>query len=192
MVKRQNLCHNCLVTSILQRNAPELREKSAPVAVNEINSPRIKSIINKLKKAMVAQDDGVAIAAPQIGENIQIFVVAGRALAIIADDEEKVYDDIVFINPEIIKQSKKTEWMEEGCLSVRYLYGKVRRSTKVSVKARNENGEIFTRVGSGLLAQIFQHEIDHLNGVLFIDKAKGLKEIPPKNNGSNGGEIEIE
>jgi len=186
------------VISILQRNAPELREKSASVAISDIDSPRIKSIINKLKNALVSQDDGVAIAAPQIGENVQIFVVAGRALAMIVGDEEKNLDDVVFINPEIIKQSKKTEWMEEGCLSVRHLYGKVKRSTKVTVKARNENGKIFTRGGSGLLAQIFQHETDHLNGVLFIDKAKNLKEIPPENNNSNVGantktsEIEIE
>lgn len=170
------------MTSILERNAPELREKSAPVAIGEINSPRINSIIKKLKTAMASQDDGVAIAAPQIGENVRIFVVAGRALAIVAGDEEKVFDDMVFINPEIIKQSKKTQWMEEGCLSVRYLYGKVKRSTKVTVKAQNENGQIFTHTGSGLLAQIFQHETDHLNGTLFIDKAKDLKEIPPKDD----------
>ena len=69
--------------------------------------------------------------------------------------------------------------MEEGCLSVRWLYGKVRRSQKTLIKAYDENGKLFTMGGSGLLSQAFQHETDHLNGILFIDKAKDLKDVPP-------------
>ena len=67
--------------------------------------------------------------------------------------------------------------MEEGCLSVRPLFGKVRRATRATVEAYNERGEKFTMEGTGLLAHVFQHEIDHLEGVLFIDKAKNLREI---------------
>lgn len=93
--------------------------------------------------------------------------------------------DVVFINPRILKHSRKTEWMEEGCLSVRYLYGKVKRSEKVLITATNENGVEFEMGGSGLLAQIFQHETDHLDGTLFIDKAKDLQDIPPENHGKN-------
>ena len=70
--------------------------------------------------------------------------------------------------------------MEEGCLSVRYLYGKIRRSKKITMKAYNENGKIFQRGASGLLAQIFQHENDHLDGKLFIDKAKDIEDLPPE------------
>jgi peptide deformylase len=67
--------------------------------------------------------------------------------------------------------------MEEGCLSVRPLFGKVRRATRATIEAYNEHGEKFTMEGSGLLAHVFQHETDHLEGVLFIDKAKNLREV---------------
>ena len=70
--------------------------------------------------------------------------------------------------------------MPEGCLSVRPLYGKTFRSTKATITAYNKNGKKFTRGASGLLAQIFQHETDHLNGILFIDHAKDIKEEVPK------------
>ncbi len=69
--------------------------------------------------------------------------------------------------------------MPEGCLSVRWLYGKVRRSSKALIRAFDEHGNLFTRGGSGLLSQIFQHEIDHLNGILFIDTAENIEDIPP-------------
>ena len=70
--------------------------------------------------------------------------------------------------------------MEEGCLSVRYLYGKVSRANKVTIEAFDESAKKFTRGASGILAQIFQHETDHLDGVLFIDKAKDLTEVLPE------------
>jgi peptide deformylase len=66
--------------------------------------------------------------------------------------------------------------MAEGCLSVRPLYGKVRRATKATMEAYDENGKKFTKSGSGLLAHIFQHETDHLDGILFIDKARDIHE----------------
>jgi peptide deformylase len=91
-----------------------------------------------------------------------------------------IKEDLVFINPEIIKKSKEVKEMEEGCLSVRWLYGKVKRSNKVTVKAIDQTGKEFVMGASSLLAQIFQHEIDHLDGILFTDKAKDLEEIKPK------------
>ena len=72
--------------------------------------------------------------------------------------------------------------MEEGCLSVRWLYGKVKRSEKATVRAHDETGKIFTKGASGLLAQAFQHEVDHLNGILFTDKATHLESLPPEND----------
>lgn len=182
---------------ILQKDAPELRLTAEAVPLADISSPKIAAVISRMKKALLEQDDGVAIAAPQIGEGLRIFIVAGSALKMIAEDEglidengnainvsEKTgtqtspkFTDQIYINPEIIKASKKMEWMEEGCLGVRYLYGKVKRAPKVTVKAQDELGNIFTRGASGLLAQIFQHEIDHLNGTLFIDTARNIKEV---------------
>ena len=85
--------------------------------------------------------------------------------------------DLVFINPEIVKASKEKKEVDEGCLSVRWLYGKVRRSARVTLRAYNEKGERIERGASGLLAQIFQHEVDHLNGILFTDKAKEVWEM---------------
>ena len=88
---------------------------------------------------------------------------------------EKVRD-LIFINPKISKLSREKEWVPEGCLSVRPLYGKTHRSKKAIITAYNEKGKKFTRGASGLLSQIFQHETDHLDGVLFIDHAKDVKE----------------
>lgn len=165
--------------SILQQSEPVLREIAQEVPLKEITGTKIKRILADMKVALDSQEDGVAIAAPQIGVPLRIFLVSGSALELIKTGERKPAPDLVFINPKINKLSKDTEWMEEGCLSVRYLYGKVKRSTKASVTAYDEAGKKFMRGGSGILAQIFQHETDHLDGTLFIDKAKDLEEMPP-------------
>ncbi len=126
-----------------------------------------------MKQLMHKEADAVAIAAPQIGELLRIFVVSGNDFVAekIENDElgsSKIATppDQVFINPEIIKRSRKELWLEEGCLSVRWLYGKVKRAEKVMIRAYDENGNLFTRGASGLLAQVFQHETDHLEGIL--------------------------
>ena len=168
---------------ILQRDESILRETAKLVDIKDIKSRKIQDIIQKMRKALHAEEDGVAIAAPQIGESLRIFVVNGEALAKLGKikkvDKNKELDDMVFINPEITKASKKKRKMEEGCLSVRWLYGQVNRSEKITLKAYDENGKLFERGASGLLAQIFQHETDHLNGILFIDKAENVQDLPP-------------
>ncbi|HEY4512241.1 MAG TPA: peptide deformylase [Candidatus Paceibacterota bacterium] len=170
---------------IVQKGDKVLRQKAREVPVHEINSKKIKTVVKDMRQALYAERDGVAIAAPQIGESLRIFVVSGRAF----DIEKGVYDekdkkpksaDLVCINPVIKKLSKDKEDMDEGCLSVRYLYGKVKRAKKATLTAYDENGKKFTRGASGLLAQIFQHETDHLEGILFIDKAKDVVDLPPK------------
>ncbi len=170
------------VGAIIQKDHPLLREVAKPVPVEEINSRKIDTIVRRMQKALDAEEDGVAIAAPQIGEGLQIFVVSKRIFEIENKDagtRNTIPKDMVFINPEILSVSKKKQKVEEGCLSVRWLYGRVERAEKVKVRAYNEEGKVFTFGGSGLMAQVFQHEIDHLNGILFIDKAVGLKEMPP-------------
>lgn len=166
---------------IVERNHAVLREKAKEVPPKEIGSDNIQNIIHDMKEALEAEEDGVAIAAPQIGESLRIFVVSGRAISMFKKIKERS-EDLVFINPRITKISKKTEWMEEGCLSVRYLYGKVKRSTKVTVSALSEKGLPFEMGSSGLLAQIFQHETDHLDGVLFTDKAENVQDLPPESH----------
>ncbi len=165
---------------ILQRDSAVLRQKARAVAVHEIGSARVAKIIADMKAALATQKDGIAIAAPQIGEPVRIFVVSGSLLS----QADKTYKgeatDLVFINPEITRKSRDKKELEEGCLSVRWLYGKVKRSTRVSLTALDENGEKAERGASGLLAQIFQHETDHLDGRLFIDIAREIWEMTPE------------
>lgn len=176
---------------IVQREAKVLRDLAQPVLLSEIKTAKIQKIITDMKLALDAQDDGVAIAAPQIGLPLRIFVVSKKAEMImkgiekIDEETKKDFQDVVYINPEIKKLSKTKNLVDEGCLSVRYAYGKVERANKATVTAYDENGKKFTRGGSGLLAQIFQHETDHLNGILFIDKAVDLKEQPPIDTENN-------
>ncbi len=169
-------------TIIVNKDAPVLREIAKPVAIGDIKGKKIQDILKRMKIALKREDDGVAIAAPQIGESLRIFVVSGRVVSLINQNSEQkeTFPDIVYINPEIIKYSKKKKGVEEGCLSVRWLYGLVERSEKVTIRAYDEQGKKFTKGASGLQAQIFQHEVDHLNGILFIDKAENIENLPPR------------
>jgi len=185
-----------MTSEIVQKEDKVLRKMAKEVPISDIESRKIQTIIRRMQKALDKEDDGVAIAAPQIGENLRIFVVSKKIFEIMDEEKTRVkkskrenleefekqkpeYKDMVFINPEILKTSKESKLMEEGCLSVRWLYGKVIRSQKTLIRAYDESGKPFTMGGTGLLSQAFQHETDHLNGVLFIDKAKDLKDIPP-------------
>jgi peptide deformylase len=178
---------------ILQKNEKVLRQTAKEIPIADIKTLKIKKILKEMSASLKSQSDGVAIAAPQIGYSMRIFVVSGKIFEknFTKNREEKLptqnkttanekveekIKDLVFINPKISKLSKDKEWLPEGCLSVRPFYGKTWRSKKATVTAYDENGKKFTRGASGLLAQIFQHETDHLNGILFIDHAKDVKE----------------
>lgn len=176
---------------ILQREEPVLRKIAEPVPLESIGSKELNKVLEDMKQALASQDDGVAIAAPQIGYSLRIFIVSKKVPSIINEENktftegeknEDLGKDMVFINPVIKKASRERKIVEEGCLSVRYLYGKVSRATKIKIEAYDENGKKFERGGTGLLAQIFQHETDHLDGILFIDKATDLEDIPPVKN----------
>ncbi len=149
-----------------------LREKVKSVPKKDIGSLKLKRIISTMEKALNTAQHGVAIAAPQVGVPLRLFLVSGRAFDL--DSDEVEHPSMVFINPELLRKSRKMEDMSEGCLSVPHAFGMVRRHVKASVTAVNEKGVPFTYHGSGLVAQIFQHEIDHLNGILYIDKAKNI------------------
>ncbi len=160
---------------IIQKENPILRQSAEAVPQESITTPKIQSVLQVMSAALASADDGVALAAPQIGESLQIFIVAGKMI-----NEETPPPDLVFINPKIIKMSRTKKVMEEGCLSVRWIYGHVKRAERVSVEAYDRDGKKFVHHGSGLLAQIFQHEMDHLSGTLFIDKATDMQEIKPE------------
>lgn len=172
------------MVTILSKEDPILRQIAKPVTADMFGSKTLTKVLKDMKTALKSQDDGVAIAAPQIGVSLRIFVVSGRVFEMLYPEAEesgkKKYPDMTFINPEIVKLSKEQEEMEEGCLSVRYLYGKIMRSKKAKVRAQDETGKVFEIGGSGLIAQIFQHETDHLDGRLFIDNATDVHDMPPK------------
>ncbi len=111
--------------------------------------------------------DGVGIASVQVGNPIQLCVIA-------KDFTPDKKADLILINPSFEKKSILREWGEEGCLSVPNTYGSVRRFKKIKVSALNAKGEKIEFVATEFFARIIQHEIDHLNGVLFIEKAKKL------------------
>lgn len=179
---------------ILQKDSSVLRKISKDVPLKEIGGARIDKIIEEMKVALLLQDDGVAIAAPQIGYSLRIFIVSGKVKEllkkpkkekvsveeIIESNKKSGNPDLVFINPVIKKISKESSYVEEGCLSVRYLYGMVKRNKFATIEAYDEKGKKIVRGASGLLAQIFQHEIDHLDGILFTDKARDVRDLPPE------------
>ncbi|MFA5095295.1 MAG: peptide deformylase [Candidatus Paceibacterota bacterium] len=174
---------------IVQKNDKVLRRNVKEVPIDEIKTPKIKKILKEMSDALKDQSDGVAIAAPQIGYSLAIFVVSGKifykdfirgGIEFEKIPKREIPKDLIFINPKISKLSREKDWLLEGCLSVRWLYGKTHRSKKAMITAYDENGKKFQRGASGLLAQIFQHETDHLKGVLFIDHAKEIREELPK------------
>ncbi len=152
-----------MIRKILTYPDPELKKKSLPVTV--INE-KTREIVQDMAETMY-DAPGVGLAAPQIGihQRIAVIDVSGR-------DEKP--DLIVAINP-VIVHSEGESYEEEGCLSVPRYAANVRRHAKVVVKALNLEGEEATYNAEGLLAIAFQHEIDHLDGILFVDHLSNLK-----------------
>lgn len=177
---------------IVQDGDPVLRQTASPVAGAEFGTPTLTKLLADMAKALDAEADGVALAAPQVGVAKRIFIVRyDRMLPNVPEGEpERPADVGVYINPEFVKRSRKREEMDEGCLSVRGKYGKTMRAEQATVKAKDAAGAGFTRGAGGILAQAFQHEIDHLNGILFIDHATDVidtskegVERPPRTQG---------
>jgi len=166
---------------IIKKENKVLRKVAEEITAEEISSPKTKNIIDRMIKTMSESKDGIALAAPQVGESVRIFIVDGNIIA--KDPPSQIAKEgpsrppMVFINPVIKKISKKKIALEEGCLSVAGVSGIIKRSEKLTIEALDGNGKKFSRGVSGLLAQIIQHEMDHLNGVLFIDKAIHLKKV---------------
>jgi peptide deformylase len=146
-----------------------LRERSKKVGV--VNE-EIKALIAGMQEATLDWEDsrehevGVALAAVQIGQLYRLVVIRNNF------DNKSDRSFSIFINPTITKYEGSLEEDYEGCLSVPDIYGKVPRYSKVRVRAMDENGRYFRVTATGFLARIFQHEIDHNNGVMFIDHIK--------------------
>jgi peptide deformylase len=153
-----------MVRKIVKYGDPVLERAGEPIT--NFSSPELRELIADMFETMYAAK-GVGLAAPQIGLSKQLSVIDVSV-------GEREDDKIVIINPEIIfKDGSQTG--EEGCLSIPGFREPVTRANKVRVRAQNENGETVELEGDELLARAFQHEIDHLHGILFITHLSTLK-----------------
>ncbi|MBY0538033.1 peptide deformylase [Patescibacteria group bacterium] len=158
------------MAKLVPENHPALHAIAEEITSEEFSDGTVTKILKDMRTALhTYKVDGftaVAIAAPQIGISKRIFLI---------EDQSKDRDalpSLVAINPVIVKFSKKTHEVGEGCLSIPEYYGIVRRSTNVTLRAQDETGKWYERGAGSLLAQIIQHEYDHLDGILFTDRAE--------------------
>ncbi|MBI3442303.1 MAG: peptide deformylase [Candidatus Sungbacteria bacterium] len=180
-----------------------LRKKAAEVALADIKSSRIQKLLAAMRETLSETQDGVGLAAPQAGESLRIFIVSEEAEEIDRAEkagwqrrkrktpekkeqepyEKRAWKYYVFINPVVKKVSRKMLEDAEGCLSVPQKYGIVMRHEKITVEAYNECAKKIIRGSSRFFARVMQHELDHLEGTLFIDKVKQFIEAekPGKN-----------
>ena len=148
----------------LEKNKTEektLRKKIATFDFDKYTKKEIRELIKKMRTTM-RRADGVGLSANQVGLNEKMFV---------AEVDHKFY---AIFNPKIIKKSDEKSEMEEGCLSVPDKFGTVIRADKVWLEGQNADGKKLKIKAWGFLSRVFQHELDHLEGKLFIDKSKDI------------------
>ena len=159
----------------------ELQIRSAPDPVLKQKARKVKAIDRSTKKlirdmleTIHAQPGRVGLAAPQVGVPLRVIVIG-------MPEEE----DIVLVNPEVVRR-RGERVIDEGCLSVPGYFGQIARAESVTVKGRDENGKEVRLKAEGLLAQALEHEIDHLNGTLYIDHPEvreTLRKVEPEETG---------
>jgi peptide deformylase len=167
-----------MTLEIVQAGDPVLRKQSRPLTREEIGSPSIQRLIELMRDTM-REAPGVGLAAPQIGESIQLAVIEDRAEYIeglspeeLAERQRSAIPFHVIINPKLAFLDNSTAEFFEGCLSVEGYGAIVDRALNVRVECLNERGESVTINAHGWYARILQHEIDHLNGTLYVDRMK--------------------
>ena len=153
-----------MIRKILKYGDPILEKVAEPVT--SFGSPELHKLVADMWDTMYAAK-GVGLAAPQVGVRQRVLIIDTS----VGEDESK---KIVLINPDILSKEGK-QVGEEGCLSIPGFREPVTRANQVEVRAQNEAGETITLSGDELLARAFQHEVDHLNGVLFINPLSNLK-----------------
>jgi peptide deformylase len=159
-----------MIYDIVFEPNPILHKRSQDVDPKTITGKEMQKFIKDMVETMYAKD-GVGLAAVQVGVSKQVCVIAKEY------NELSKRKCLTLINPTWVKLSTKTAWDEEGCLSVPGIYGQVKRYTKIKVKAFDEHGKPLEFIAEDFFARIVQHEADHLNGTLFIEKAKDLHKI---------------
>jgi peptide deformylase len=149
---------------------PVLRKKSEDITKGY---PELQQLIADMFETMY-KSDGVGLAAPQIGKNINIIVIDASPMASEDNDELKDFKR-VFINPEVTYNSEEKICTEEGCLSIPNIHEKVDRYVDLTIEYYNENFEKITERLTGTKAKVIQHEYDHLNGIMFVDKISPIR-----------------
>ena len=156
-----------MTEDVLQIGNPVLRKIAEPV--RDIKQPQIQSLIDKLMVTML-EENGVGIAAPQIGHSLAIVIIASRPNVRYPDAPQM--EPIVLINPRIVSHSEEMVIGEEGCLSVKETRGNVERYQMVTVEYDDRQGVKHAETYEGFVARIIQHELDHLHGILFVDRVE--------------------
>lgn len=139
-------------------------------------TPEIETLIDDMFDTMDGAD-GVGLAAPQVGHSIRLFIMNADGMYDDSTEEDKQYGDLVIINPEIIWRSQDTVGMEEGCLSLPGLRDEVVRASSITVRFRDEEFIENELTLDGWNARVFLHELDHLDGVLFIDRLSAFRRV---------------
>ncbi|MBI5729250.1 MAG: peptide deformylase [Candidatus Magasanikbacteria bacterium] len=158
-----------MIYDIVFEPEPMLHRPSAPVDPATITGREMQKFIKDMVETMYVKD-GVGLAAIQVGKSIQLCTIVKQF------NELNPHEDLCLINPTWTKISRYKKWDEEGCLSVPGLYGKIQRYTKIKVTATNGKGKPIEFIAEDFFARIIQHEVDHLNGHLYIETAKDIHE----------------
>ena len=148
---------------------PVLRRRARPLAPDEIGTPRIQQLIDDMFETM-RDSEGIGLAGPQVYESIRLFVAG-------VDDEERMMPPVVMINPEVTPVGSDVEEDWEGCLSIPDIRGRVSRATDIKVRALDRHGKPISMTADGFPARVIQHEVDHLDGVLFFDRLTSFESL---------------
>lgn len=159
-MKRTKALH--LWTLFNEREAKMLTTSAGPVDLNDLADPATQQLIDNMLATM-RRAEGIGLAAPQIGRSLQLAVIAPEVT--VALDEP-----LIVVNPKLVHLSAETVTGEEGCLSIPRVFGLVARATQVTARFFDRHGRLTTLTARDLLARVIQHEVDHLNGRLFINR----------------------
>lgn len=174
-----------MILDLVDIKDPILRQKAKPV--DKIDK-KVKELISNMRDTLIVQNDpeGVGLAAPQVGKSLQIFLIYYE------ETEE------VVINPKVISKkavrktkAKSKEKILEGCLSLPHYYGPINRTTQITIEFTTENGEKIQKTYRDFFAHIVEHEIDHLNGILFVDRILEQNQSLYKVDGDEWEEVEL-
>lgn len=159
------------ILKVARMGHPVLRRKARALDRPEITSPAVQQLIDDLLETM-AEYHGAGLAAPQVHEGLRLFVAA-----IDAGEENAASEPLVLVNPEIAPAGRETVEDWEGCLSIPGLRGRVPRAREITVRGLDRSGQRIELGARDFLARVVQHEADHLDGILFVDRMRSFESL---------------